>query len=62
MIAIEIYLLLAVAGISFVGLSWILQDRVSKDPREPLRVAATIPYNGHAIGLFWYRSAYYARV
>ncbi|PQE12550.1 cytochrome p450 protein [Rutstroemia sp. NJR-2017a BBW] len=60
--SIEIYLLLAVAGISFVGLSWIVQARASKDPREPRRVAATIPYIGHAIGLFWYRSAYYARV
>ncbi|PQE30997.1 cytochrome p450 protein [Rutstroemia sp. NJR-2017a WRK4] len=62
MIAIEIYLLLTLVGISFMGLSWIMQDRSSKDPRELRRVAATIPYIGHAMGLFWYRSAYYTLV
>ncbi|QSZ32007.1 hypothetical protein DSL72_001576 [Monilinia vaccinii-corymbosi] len=35
---------------------------MSKDSREPQEVTATIPYIGHAIGLFWYRSAYYTRL
>ncbi|KAF7943272.1 hypothetical protein EAE96_011202 [Botrytis aclada] len=58
----EIYSLLVVVGISLIVLTKVFGRRISKDPREPPEVAATIPYLGHAIGLFWHRSAYYTKI
>ncbi|KAF7939898.1 uncharacterized protein EAE98_000025 [Botrytis deweyae] len=62
MATVEIYLLFAIIGVSFTLLTRAFCRGSSSNSREPPEIKPTIPYIGHALGLFWYRSAYYTKI
>lgn len=53
--------LILTAGVvvGFLLLRKLSQSKTKNDSPEPPCVPGRIPYIGHAIGLFWYRTGYY---
>lgn len=62
MATLETCLLAAIVGVFFMLLTGAFSGSIIKHSQGPPEVTATIPYFGHAIGLFWHRSAYYTRL